>query len=332
MTRRVRRILLYSTILFFILATPSVLLYAWGYSFDWQEKRIVLTGGFYLDSVPKKAKVYLNNELKAKETPAFIKRLLPRDYQVKAIKEGYHPWQKKLRVESKLVTEARNILLIPEQPPLEVVKGKLPADFSLVEFLSPEESNITFYIQEPSYVLYKTDQLNSFNEQISLVPLPANHQYQIFTSLNERIAVSDEGNKLYYLNPDTRAFELLAENVQGIQFSSDNKKLLYYTPTEIWVYFLEDTFVQPNKKAGQKDLITRLSQKIQEALWYSQTNEHIIFTTDQVVKIIELDDRDYRNIVDLFNWPVSQIAYSGKDKKIYLVRGEELLSTSLISE
>jgi len=330
MTRRVRRLLLISVVLFFILATPSVLLYAWGYSFDWQEKRPILTGGLYLASTPKKSKAYLNNELKAKETPAFIKRLLPRDYQVRVIKEGYHPWQKKLRVESKLVTEARNILLIPEQPSLEIVKEKLPGDFSLTEFLSPEESNIVFYIQEPSYILYKTDQLDSFNEQISLVPLPANHQYQIFNSTNEKIAVLDEGNQLYYLNPNTRAFELLAENVQGIQFSSDNKKLLYYTSNEIWIYFLEDTFVQPNKKAGQKELITRLSQEIQKAIWYS--NEHIVFTTDQAVKIIELDDRDYRNTVDLFNWSVNQIAYADKDKKIYLVRGEKLLSTSLIPE
>jgi len=332
MTRRIRRLLLCSAILFFVVATPSILFYAWGYSFDWQNKKLVLTGGFYLKSLPKKAKVYLNDKLKEKETPAFIKRLLPKEYQVKITKQGFHPWQKKLRVESKLVTEARNILLIPLNPEIEIVNEKLPVDFSLKEFLVQEESDTIFYIQEPSYILYKTDRNSSYQEQISLAPLPAEYQYQIFVSPNEKIAVLNEKRQLYFLNPETRSFELLEENVQEVQFANDNKKLLYSTPTEIWVYYLEDILIQPNKKAREKELITRLSQKIETAFWYPETNEHIVFTVSQTVKIIELDDRDYRNTHDLFNFEVSQIAYSPTDKKLYFVKGEKLLRTSLESE
>ena len=329
MTRRIRRLLLYSAILFFIIATPSILFYAWGYSFDWQNKKPVLTGGLYLKSFPKKAEVYLNNKLKKEETPAFIKRLLPKEYQVKITKQGFHPWQKKLRVESKLVTEARNILLIPLNPEIEIVNEKLSVDFSLKEFLAQKESDTIFYIQEPSYILYKTDQNGSYQEQISLAPLPADHQYQIFASPNEKIAVLSEEKQLYFLNPQTRIFESLEENVQEVQFANDNKKLLYSTPTEIWVYYLEDIFIQPNKKAREKELITRLSQKIKRTIWLAQTNEHIIFVVSQTVKIIELDDRDYRNTHDLFNFEISQIAYSPTDKKLYFVKGEKLLRTSL---
>ncbi len=332
MTRRIRRLLLCSAILFFIVATPSILFYAWGYSFDWQNKKLVLTGAFYIKSNPKEAEVYLNDELKKGETPAFIKRLLPKEYQVKITKQGFHPWQKKLRVESKLVTEARNILLIPLNPEIEIVNEKLPVDFSLKEFLAQEESDTIFYIQEPSYILYKTDQNGSYQEQISLTPLPAKYQYQIFVSLNEKVAVLSEKRQLYFLNPETRSFELLEENVQEVKFSNDNKKLLYSTPTEVWVYYLEDILIQPNKKAGEKELITRLSQKIETVLWYPETNEHIIFAVNQTVKIIELDDRDYRNAHDLFNFEVSQIACSPTDKKLYFVKGEKLLRISLVSE
>jgi len=332
MTHRIRRLLLCSAILFFIVATPSILFYAWGYSFDWQNKKPVLTGAFYIKSNTKEAKVYLNDELKKEETPAFIKRLLPKEYQVKITKQGFHPWQKKLRVESKLVTEARNILLIPLNPEIEIVNEKLLVDFSLKEFLAQEESDTIFYIQEPSYILYKTDQNGSYQEQISLAPLLAGHQYQIFVSSNEKIAVLNEKRQLYFLNPETRSFELLEENVQEVQFANDNKKLLYSTPTEIWVYYLEDIFIQPNKKAREKELITRLSQKIETAFWYPETNEHIVFSVDQKVKIIELDDRDYRNTHDLFNFAVSQIAYSPTDKKLYFVKGNKLLRISLVSE
>jgi len=332
MTRRIRRLLFCSAILFFIVATPSILFYAWGYSFDWQNKKLVLTGALYIKSSPKKAEVYLNNRLKGKETPAFIKRLLPKEYQVKITKEGFHPWQKKLRVESKLVTEARNILLIPLNPEIEVVNEKLSVDFSLKELLAQEESDTIFYIQLPSYILYKTDQDGSYQEQISLTPLPANHQYEIFVSSNEKIAALNEKRQLYFLNPETRNFELLEENVQEVQFANDNKKLLYSTPTEIWAYYLEDILIQPNKKAYEKELITRLSQKIEQVLWFDQTNEHIIFIVNQTVKIIELDDRDYRNTHDLFNFEISQIVYSQTDKKLYFVKEDKLLRIDLASE
>jgi len=331
MTRRIRRLLLCSAILFFIVATPSILFYAWGYNFDWQNKKLVLTGALYLKSFPKKAEVELNNKLK-EETPAFIKRLLPKEYQVKITKQGFHPWQKKLRVESKLVTEARNILLIPLNPEIEIVNEELPVNFSLKEFLAQEESDTIFYIQEPSYILYKTDQNGSYQEQISLAPLPANHQYEIFVSSNEKIVALNKKRQLYFLNPETRCFELLEENVQEVQFANDNKKLLYSTPTEIWVYYLEDILIQPNKKAYEKELITRLSQKIEQVIWFDQTNEHIIFVVSQTVKIIELDDRDYRNTHDLFNFEISQIVYSPTDKKLYFIKEDKLLRIDLASE
>lgn len=331
MTRRIRRLLLCSAILFFIVATPSILFYAWGYNFDWQNKKLVLTGALYLKSFPKKAEVELNNKLK-EETPAFIKRLLPKEYQVKITKQGFHPWQKKLRVESKLVTEAKNILLIPLNPEIEIVNEELPVNFSLKEFLAQEESDTIFYIQEPSYILYKTDKNGSYQEQISLAPLPANHQYEIFVSSNEKIVALNKKRQLYFLNPETRCFELLEENVQEVQFANDNKKLLYSTPTEIWVYYLEDILIQPNKKAREKELITRLSQKIEQVLWFDQTNEHIIFVVSQTVKIIELDDRDYRNTHDLFNFEISQIVYSPTDKKLYFIKEDKLLRIDLASE
>ncbi len=328
MTRRIRRLLLCSTILFFIVVAPSVLFYAWGYSFDWQKKKPVLTGGLYIKSIPKKAEIYLDNELR-EETPAFVKRVLPGNYQVKVTKDGFHPWQKKLRVESKLVTEAKNILLIPLKPKIETVQDKLSEDFSLTKFFPKGKSDDVFYVRKPGYILYRTDSTNSFQEQISLTSLPSGQEYEIFTSLNGKISVLSEKEQLYLLNPETKSFDLIDENVQGVQFSDDNKKLLYFTPREIWVYYLENVFSQPNKKAGQKELITRLSQKIKQALWYPETNEHIIFTVGQTVKIIELDDRDYRNTYDLFELSVNQMIYRQTEKKLYFVQGEKLLRTSL---
>lgn len=299
-----------------------ILLYAWGYSFDWQGKKIVLTGGLYIKSIPKKAAVYLDDK-QEKETPVFIKRLLPKYYQVKVTKDGYYDWNKKLKIESKLVTEAKDILLIPINPKIEVVNEKIAENFSLKEYLSLKNagSNDIFYIQKPSYILYKTDKTNSSLEQISLTPLPNNQEYEIIVSNNQKIALLNDIKELYIFNQATRNFELIKQNVQEAQFSSDNQKLLYYTPNEIWIYYLDNV---NDKKTGEHELITRLSQKIEGAVWY-KTNQHIIFLVNQEIKIIELDDRDERNIVDIIKIDAQQMAYSEKDQTLYLTKEQKFL-------
>lgn len=328
MTRRMRRILLYSITLFFIIAAPGALFYAWGYTFDWQNKKPVLTGGLYLQSIPKKAGIYLDEE-KEDDTPSFIKRLIPREYEIRVSKQGYHSWKKILKVESKLVTEAKNIFLTPLVPDVEIVQKNLGNNFSLKKYFELEENSDAFYIQRPSYILYENDPLNMEERQISLASLPADNNYEIFSSPNKRIAVLDSQQDLYLLNPDTKAFELIGQNVKGLQFSSDNRKLLYFTLSEIWVYYLEDILSQPNKKAGDQELITRLSQEIKQAVWYGQTNEHIIFLVGQNIKLTELDGRNERNTVDVIKVNAEQIAYSLKDKKLYFVKGRELLRIGL---
>lgn len=327
MTLRTRRIILCLAVFFFALATPTILLYSWGYSFDWQKKRPVLTGGFYLESIPKKAEIYINDK-PIKETPAFVKRLIPGEYQIKITKNGFHSWQKELKIDSGLVTEARNIFLIPLNPKIEIIDENLPDDFLLDEFLSDKESDDFFYIRKQNQILYKTNVDDSAQEQISLTPLPA-QEYNIVVSLSGKIVVLGENGELYILNEKTRAFDLIARDIQEIQFSNDGKKILYSTPNEIWVYYLEDVFVQPNKTAKEKELITRLGQKIKKAVWYGKTNEYIIFSTEQDIKIAELDGRNERNVTDISKLNAEQIAYNQEDETILIVRNNKLIQIFL---
>ncbi len=326
MTNKTRRIILYLAFIFFVLVVPPVLFYAWGYSFDWESKKPVLTGGLYLRSIPKDAQIFLNDKSR-KETPTFIKRLSPKDYQIRIEKEGFHSWQKKLKIESKLVTEAKNILLIPNEIKIEEIDQKFPNVFSLDNYLNPEGLDEAFFIQKQTQILYQTD-LDGTTEQISLTPLPKGN-YQVFVSNNKRVAVLNNAKELYLYNPETRAFELISRDVSGLKFSSDNQKLLFYTPSEIWVYYLEDIFEQPNKKADEKELITRLSQKISEVIWYK--NDHIIFSTGQDIKITELDGRDQRNTFDLIKLNFEQIGYNPEDKGIYFFK-QGKLSRFLLEE
>jgi len=319
MTQRARQIIFSVAILVFVVATPLLLLYAWGYSFDWQTKRIALTGGLYLKSTPDDAKIYLNNKPRG-ETNTLVRRLAPKEYQVKITKDGFHPWSKKLKVESKIVTSARDIILIPLEPKVEIINEMLPEDFSLQDFISPDKSNSVFYIQTPSYILYKTDQNNSFQEQISLNPLPNDKRYKIFASNNEKIALLDDQGQLYLFNQDSRNFDPISQDVKGVEFTNDNNKLLYFTASEIWVYSLTN---------ADKELITRFSQEINQAIWYQKTNQHILCLVGGSVKIIELDDRNERNTVDILKLEIDQIAYNPENEGLYFIRESKLSSISL---
>ena len=188
-----------------------------------------------------------------------------------------------------------------------------------------------FYIKQKNNLLYKTDSQKSFNEQLTVKPLSVNQNYKIFSSPNEEnIAILGEKNKkLYLFRKERKNFKVLAKNVKKAQFSQDNQKLLFFNDSEIWVYYLTNINSQPKKKKGSKEIITRLSCKINNAIWYPQTNYHIIFSTEENVKFTELDNRDHRNTFTLFDFKINQIKYDSEEEKIYFTKDNKLFSTQL---
>lgn len=96
--------------------------------------------------------------------------------------------------------------------------------------------------------------------------------------------------------------------------------------------YLDKILIQPYKKRGQKETLTRFSEKINSAIWYPEDNEHVIFVVGDTVKIIELDDRGKRNIHDLTkmqnfaenSWEKPQIIYDFKKNKLYFINDNNL--------
>lgn len=317
MNRYARRIFLYSSIILFFIVAPTVIAYALGYSFDWETKKLALTGGFYFQSVPKRASVFINGKLQEEKTPLLLKRVIPQYYQIKVEKEGYSSWEKNLKVDPKIVTAAKDILLIPLRSELKLVDENLPKDFSLADSLADEDKTKSVFYFENG-ILYQTDSTGPNPEQISLAPLAAGRNYNLIIKDDWQIALISENQTLYLFNQSAKVFELIAANVCSAQFSKNNR-LLYFTDNEIWVY-----------NGGEKELITRSSQRIDQATWY--LNEHIIFAVGPAIKIVELDGRHKRNIFNLIELKTSQIATDFDGQIIYLVSDNKLFTLSLTLE
>ncbi len=205
MTKRKRISLVVILIILFFVLAPSLVFYSLGWRFDWQTKKIIQTGAFYFKVWPKNAEIYLNNKLKKKTDFFFgsslIENLLPRKYNVEIKKRGFYSWQKTLQIESKKVTEAKNIILFPKEPKFEKI-GFNVSNF----FFAPDEEKII---------------LNEINTS------------KISPEIEKNSALNSWALKLFNLKNKVKARLLEEENISlqkiqilGLKFSPDSKRIL----------------------------------------------------------------------------------------------------------
>jgi hypothetical protein len=141
MKKKYRKILFTSFLVLFFIVAPILVFYTQGYRIDFENKKIIQTGGLFFDIEPKQASIYLDNQF-IKKTDFFfssvlIENLLPKKYNIQIKKEDYISWEKNLSVTEKQVTEAGNIILFPKDFNFQPITNKIQ-DF----WISPTEEKI----------------------------------------------------------------------------------------------------------------------------------------------------------------------------------------------
>lgn len=128
-----------STLIIVVLSIV-VIFWARGFKFDRNQGLIKRTGIIVITSQPQGAKVYLDDKLVG-ATNTTITFLDPKNYNVKAVKDGYWPWQKSVSVKEDLADEIE-ILLIPQAPELK----PLTTTGALSPTLSPDGQKIAYVV------------------------------------------------------------------------------------------------------------------------------------------------------------------------------------------
>lgn len=170
MTASSRKILFLIFLCLFLLAAPTIILYSQGYRLSippQNGKILVKTGGLFVKAYPKQADIYVNGKL-SKKTDIFfgsslIENLMPKRYAVEIKKYGYHTWVKQLGIEEKQVTEAKYVMLFPENPPFATA-----ADAVDKFWPSPDGKKIVLYSETPegwSLKLYNVE--NNLKSQLA---------------------------------------------------------------------------------------------------------------------------------------------------------------------
>lgn len=175
MNLRKRKIYFISAVLIFIIATPLLILYSFGLRFDFKSFSVTKTGGIFVSSYPKGMEIYINDKLfKTTGSNIFsqgglITGLNPGEYAITLKKNEYRNWVKKLPVNANLVTEARNIFLVPNKLRDEIISKEVK-DF----VLSDSQSILAYATKNTVNILRLSSQKNdqfAFDqkEQIGLI-------------------------------------------------------------------------------------------------------------------------------------------------------------------
>lgn len=131
---------------------------------------------------------------------------------------------------------------------------------------------------------------------------------------------------LYILDAKTASLKKISSPVSDAMATNDGKKIIIVDENIISVYWIEDIQIQPFRDAGDIKVIYTSSDKISDAVWFSQNNEYIIFSTADAIKAVELDTRDKVNTSTLFAKKASKIFYNGKNETLYFLSDETVYS------
>ncbi|MBI3255402.1 MAG: PEGA domain-containing protein [Candidatus Andersenbacteria bacterium] len=121
MNRSFRLALLFVSLLLFLVITPFVVLYAIGYRISPQEARAIPVGVLLLETIPRRADVYLENTFIGR-TPRAVPNIPPGSAFVSLRKDGYISWEKHVPINATLTSEFRHIRLFPKAPTRQTIR------------------------------------------------------------------------------------------------------------------------------------------------------------------------------------------------------------------
>ena len=163
-----------------------------------------------------------------------------------------------------------------------------------------------FIIDNNTYdnnVIYKRILHESKNPEI-LDGINCNNCYFVNRTFPRLLLMDKDEQKLFIIDPENKNQTINSE-AKNVSWLSDDT-LLFYNDWEIWIY-------ETDKE--DPEIITRIGTKIEKVLWHPE-GRHVIFTSE--IKIIELDNRELRNIIELFTGnSTNDLTIDDKGKNIY---------------
>lgn len=292
MSKRAKNLILISSFLAFFILSYLVVLYAFGWQFDFKNLKWLETGGLLIKANMEGIQVFVNDELKGKTSffsNTFVqKNLLPGGYGLLFKKDGFPVLSKKIEIRS---GEAGQLIHLYLANAAEI------SDF--IANSEPKKENPDYFINRADGLLYRRFESEKL-EKIS--------SESVYIK-DFRLKVLQEDIYLASSDPDAPGVFLLDQKGQWLKthsspandliLSPDNKKMAIVGPNEITVLWLKNENEPPYFEKNHKETVLKIGEKIKEALWF-KTGWHIIYLTESGgTYFLELDQLGGRNDVKI---------------------------------
>ncbi len=143
---------------------------------------------------------------------------------------------------------------------------------------------------------------------------------KIIISGNNDLFILDQKKSLYYFDA-AKILKKISGETMEMKLSPDNEIFAYSAPFEIWAYYLKNNGIIKKNKY-QKEMISRYGNNISAFEWLADSG-HLIFLIEGKIKITEIDDRDYRQTLNIVEQEkISEFVYQREKGEIYYIAGE----------
>lgn len=218
-------------------------------------------------------------------------------------------------------------LQINRIPPL-LTKAKAPENV-IKNALVYKIFNENIYYLDYLGDFYKTDVSLIKNEKIAGSPFNIRQETEYKLYIYDKAIFLLEEKTMYFFNQDEKIFEKFSENINSLKISPDQQKIAYFSDSEIKILFLEEQTFQPRRQTMETIFLIRLSENIKDVLWIN--SNYLLFTTNNALKIAEIDNRDQLNTIGLATVENPEIFLNLQTKKLYLLdRGNLFVSEKIL--
>lgn len=164
-----RKVFFFLFVAGFLIIAPVIVFYTAGYRYSFGAGRFVQTGILSATSVPKDARVLLDDQIIHQKTPAIVKNILPGEHMVRVEKDGYLPWLKRLPFYSRVTTFIHKAVLFLDEPASLTHEARVNESVTL-----PSGQKIAYAKQEgrgQEVWTFKTDGTQTMVARIPLVSI-----------------------------------------------------------------------------------------------------------------------------------------------------------------
>jgi hypothetical protein len=227
----------------------------------------------------------------------------------------FSPDSKEINLEVAISEDVKYFKINLEKNPPTLTKANSPTTTADSVLVSKKTDGDTYSLDKKGNLFKNKEKLNN-------KPFTIKQETKYDLEVFQDYIFLQEDETLYKFNPDLKQFEKFSESVNNLKLSPSSKILAYLSDYETWLLFLKDKETEPRKKAGEKLLLLRLSEKINDCYWLN--DDYLVLSIGDAIKIIEIDDRDKIQTWDLTTLPKPQIFFNQNDKKLYILSDGKL--------